>query len=228
VKNSADLDATYHYLYAPGSHSIVEVRNGLDAVLKQYVWSGASGGYVDEIVQTTVSEDPIGDPTMTDRAVDHLSIAYNSEVARRMGRSDAASERVIMHMRADGKVLGPEVVTVRFKLEDPEPLTGKHEKEVEVKMALGESILEAALDHGINIEHACGGVCACSTCHVYLEAGEELFNEAEDDELDRVDEAPGVQINSRLSCQCVLQKEGGPVTVTVPSWNRNAVKEVPH
>jgi RHS repeat-associated protein len=60
VTNSGDLDATYHYLYS--GHSIVEVRNGSDAVLKQYVWGLT---YVDEIVQTTVSEDPIGDPAMT-------------------------------------------------------------------------------------------------------------------------------------------------------------------
>jgi len=132
-----------------------------------------------------------------------------------------------MHMKASGKQLGPEVVPVKFLLEDPEPLTGKHDTEVDLKAAVGESILEVALDHGINIEHACGGVCACSTCHIYLEKGEELCSEPEDEELDRVDEAPGVALNSRLSCQCVVQKEG-EIVVRVPAWNRNAVKEVPH
>jgi 2Fe-2S ferredoxin len=132
-----------------------------------------------------------------------------------------------MHMRSDGKVLGPAVVPVKFILEDPEPL-GQTEKEIEHKAAVGESILELALDHDINIEHACGGVTACSTCHVYVEQGEELFDEPTDEELDRVDEAPGVQLNSRLSCQCRVQKEGGPVVIKVPAWNRNAVKEVPH
>lgn len=133
-----------------------------------------------------------------------------------------------MHMKRDGHEHGPEVVEVIFHLEDPEPLTGNHEKEVKLMAAVGESILEVAVDHGIGIEHACGGVCACSTCHVYLESGDDIINEPEDEELDRVEEAPGLQINSRLSCQCVIQEEGGPVKVTVPAWNRNAVKEVPH
>jgi len=132
-----------------------------------------------------------------------------------------------MHMKANDKDLGPEVVPVKFILEDPESL-GQDSGEVHLKAAVGESILELALDHDIAIEHACGGVTACSTCHVYLEEGEGLFNEAEDEELDRVDEAPGVQLNSRLSCQCRVQKEGGEVVVRVPAWNRNAVKEVPH
>ena len=133
-----------------------------------------------------------------------------------------------MHMRTDNKVSGPKVVPVRFELEDPISLTGDPTKKtVELKAAVGESILELALDNGISIEHTCGGVCACSTCHVYVEEGEELFNEPEDEELDRVEEAPGVQLNSRLSCQARIQ-ETGEVVVRVPSWNRNAVKEVPH
>lgn len=139
------------------------------------------------------------------------------------------SERV-MHMRASGKVLGPEVVTVRFHLEDPASL-GQTQKDVEHRAAVGESILEIAMDHGIAIEHACGGVCACSTCHVYVDKGEQYLNEPEDAELDRVDEAPGANLKSRLSCQAVIQpsaSRGGEIRVTVPGWNRNAVKEVPH
>jgi len=132
-----------------------------------------------------------------------------------------------MHMKASDKQLGPEIVPVKFVLEDPEALTGKQDSEVELKAAIGESILELALDHGINIEHACGGVCACSTCHVYIEKGEECFDEPSDEELDRVDEAPGVALNSRLACQAVVKREGY-IQVRVPAWNRNAVKEVPH
>lgn len=132
-----------------------------------------------------------------------------------------------MHMKANTTAAGPKVVPVHFHLEDPGSL-GKDEKDIELKGAVGESILEIALDNGINIEHACGGVCACSTCHVYLEKGEEIVNEAEDDELDRVDEAPDVRLNSRLSCQTVIQENDGEIHVTVPAWNRNAVKEVPH
>ena len=89
---------------------------------------------------------------------------------------------------------------------------------------VGASILETALDHGIDIEHACGGVCACSTCHVYVVAGEAGLSAPTDDELDRVEEAPAVQRNSRLACQCLIVGPG-PIAVEVPGWNRNAVKE---
>ena len=132
-----------------------------------------------------------------------------------------------MHRSHDDKPDAPATVPVRFVLDDPEPLTGKPEREIDLLAAVGESLLDIALEHGINLEHACGGVCACSTCHVYLEQGEGCVNEAEDDELDCVEEAPGLQINSRLSCQCRIEREG-EIVVRVPAWNRNAVKEVPH
>ncbi len=132
-----------------------------------------------------------------------------------------------MHMKANTKNLGPKVVPMKFILEDPAPL-GQTKKEIDLKASVGESVLEVALDNDIAIEHACGGVTACSTCHVYLEKGEEACNEPDDDELDRVDEAPGAQLNSRLSCQVRVEKEGHALVVKVPAWNRNAVKEVPH
>ncbi len=118
-------------------------------------------------------------------------------------------------------------VTIEFHLEDPVPLTGKSEKIVTVRARRGDSILGAAMDAHIDIEHACGGVCACSTCHVYVMEGEKLLTEAEDDELDRVEEAPDVRRNSRLSCQCRIM-QAGKIVVAVPAWNRNAVKETPH
>ena len=67
----------------------------------------------------------------------------------------------------------------------------------------------------------------CSTCHVYVEQGMDLLSEATEAEEDRVEEAPGLQVNSRLSCQCEIEKPG-TIVVRVPGWNRNAVKEVPH
>ena len=51
--------------------------------------------------------------------------------------------------------------------------------------------------------------------------------ESDEDEEDRVEEAPGLQRNSRLACQCCIEGDG-LIKVRVPSWNRNAVKEVPH
>ncbi len=132
-----------------------------------------------------------------------------------------------MHLRHSGEDHGPPTVKVKYLLEDPEGLTGTDQKEHELMAAKGEHLLEVAMEHGINIEHACGGVCACSTCHVYIEKGGENLSEATEAEEDRVEEAPGLQRNSRLSCQCVV-KGDGPIVIRVPAWNRNAVKEVPH
>lgn len=130
-------------------------------------------------------------------------------------------------MRSSQHEHGPAVVSVRFVLEDPEALTDQHEKEVTVMASKGEHLLEVALEHGINIEHACGGVCACSTCHIYVEQGMSEVTESTEPEDDRVEEAPGIQRNSRLACQCEVRGDG-PIVVRVPAWNRNAVKEVPH
>ena len=132
-----------------------------------------------------------------------------------------------MHMKHSNEVKATPTVPVKFVLQDPEPLTGKHDREINLLGSKGENLLELALEHGINIEHACGGVCACSTCHCYINEGEDSLTEAEDDELDRVEEAPGLQINSRLSCQSKILGDG-PIVVEIPAWNRNAVKEVPH
>lgn len=132
-----------------------------------------------------------------------------------------------MHLKHSDRPHGPDVVPVTFHLEDPQGLTGKAQAIYSFLGATGESLLELAMEHGINIEHACGGVCACSTCHVYVESGMDNLSESTEAEEDRVEEAPGLQRNSRLSCQCVIQKEGA-IVVRVPAWNRNAVKEVPH
>lgn len=132
-----------------------------------------------------------------------------------------------MHLRHSDHEHGPKEVPVKFILEDPDSLTGTDRVEWEVLAAKGEHLLEVAIDNGINIEHACGGVCACSTCHVYVELGMDQLSESTEAEEDRVEEAPGLQINSRLSCQCEVEGNG-PITVRVPAWNRNAVKEVPH
>lgn len=124
-------------------------------------------------------------------------------------------------------VKSPPTVPITFVMEDPLSLTGSATPQVSLKGGQGESLLEIALDNGINIEHACGGVCACSTCHVYVEKGERDLAESTEAEEDRVEEAPGLQRNSRLSCQCVI-RGSGPIVVRVPAWNRNAVKEDPH
>ncbi len=89
------------------------------------------------------------------------------------------------------------------------------------------SILDVALAHDVEIDHACGGVCACATCHVIVRRGLESCNAPADDEEDQLDEAPGLTPWSRLACQCVPDGSQ-PVEVEVPAWNRNLAREAPH
>ena len=86
-----------------------------------------------------------------------------------------------------------------------------------------ESLLDIALNFGIHLEHACGGSCACTTCHVIVKDGTDgSLVEMEDDEFDRLEMAPGLTLHSRLGCQAVVQ---GDVIIEIPSWNRNYVSE---
>lgn len=95
------------------------------------------------------------------------------------------------------------------------------------ELAVGETILHAAMAQGIALDHACGGVCACSTCHVKIVRGKECFSEPSEDELDQLDEARDVGLDSRLGCQAKLLRapSGGVVEITIPTWNVNAVRE---
>jgi ferredoxin, 2Fe-2S len=85
----------------------------------------------------------------------------------------------------------------------------------------GKSILEIALDNGIELHHNCGGVCACSTCHIYIHEGENSIEELSDKEEDFIDRAVNPRINSRLGCQCVLlDGQQGNIKVTVPDQSQ--------
>jgi 2Fe-2S ferredoxin len=87
-----------------------------------------------------------------------------------------------------------------------------------------QSILDVAINCGLHLEHACGGNCACTTCHVVVKKGKELLSECSEEEADRLDTAADLQLNSRLGCQAVIEKPG-EVVVEIPSWNRNYIKE---
>ena len=86
------------------------------------------------------------------------------------------------------------------------------------------SFLDVAENHDIFLDHACGGACACTTCHIWVKEGAEGISEADDDELDRLDMAADQQLNSRLGCQAVITRPGNYV-VEIPKWNRNYVSE---
>lgn len=88
------------------------------------------------------------------------------------------------------------------------------------------SLLDIAMNFGFHLEHACGGSCACTTCHVVVKEGSLGLSEMEDDELDRVEQAADFQLHSRLGCQAVVKNEAtGDVVVSIPAWNRNYVSE---
>merc|ERR1712130_1058037 len=88
---------------------------------------------------------------------------------------------------------------------------------------IGKSILELAHDNGIDMEGACGGECACSTCHVILQQDD--FNalpEPDDDEMDMLDLAEHVTETSRLGCQISLPLSiTGDLAVRLPEGTTN-------
>lgn len=82
------------------------------------------------------------------------------------------------------------------------------------------SILEVALDNEINLHCQCGGVCACSTCHSYVEKGMEHFEEKSYREITFLKDALDPKENSRLSCQCILLEGEGDIEVTIPDQSK--------
>jgi ferredoxin, 2Fe-2S len=100
-------------------------------------------------------------------------------------------------------------ITFKFEQKGLEPITLKG-------VEADQSLLEVALKNNIDLHHNCGGVCACSTCHLYVEAGEQFVEELSDKEEDFIDRAVNPRINSRLGCQCQLLAGAGEITVTLP------------
>ena len=84
------------------------------------------------------------------------------------------------------------------------------------------SLLDIALAHGIELEHNCGGSCACTTCHLIIKQGMNNLSEMEDKEADRLDTAWDLTTSSRLGCQAVVK---GDVVAQFPMYTRNYVQE---
>lgn len=100
-------------------------------------------------------------------------------------------------------------ITFKFEEKGKEPITL-------TDIEPGDSILEIALKNDIDLHHNCGGVCACSTCHLYVDQGEDSLEELSDKEEDFIDRAINPKLNSRLGCQCVLLDGDGEISVTLP------------
>lgn len=77
----------------------------------------------------------------------------------------------------------------------------------------GETVLACAMRNGVHLEHACGGFCACTTCHVIVETGAPALTEMDWEEEDRLDTCEGLTMRSRLGCQARIR---GDVTVRIP------------
>ena len=103
------------------------------------------------------------------------------------------------------------MATIHFLFEDK-----KIPKKTVTGNFLDQSILEITEDYDVHLNHNCGGVCACSTCHVYIESGEDFLEEISDKEEDFIDRATNPRLESRLGCQCVILDEKAEITVTIP------------
>lgn len=87
----------------------------------------------------------------------------------------------------------------------------------------GTTICDAALENGIEIEHACEKSCACTTCHVIVREGFDSLEESDETEDDLLDKAWGLEPESRLSCQAMVGEED--LVVEIPKYTINQVSE---
>ena len=95
----------------------------------------------------------------------------------------------------------------------------------EVDAPLGLSVLEVAHKHGLDLEGACEGSLACSTCHIIVEPEWfDVLNEASEDEEDMLDLAFGLTKTSRLGCQIIISEELDGLTVRLPGGSNNAMR----
>ena len=79
-----------------------------------------------------------------------------------------------------------------------------------------QSILEVTEEANIHLNHNCGGVCACSTCHIYVKKGSEFLEEISDKEEDFIDRAINPKLDSRLACQCIILSNEADIEVVIP------------
>ena len=104
---------------------------------------------------------------------------------------------------------------VKFTFED------KNIQDVTVEnVEEGYSILEIAEDNDVHLNHNCGGVCACSTCHIYVLEGEDYLEEISDKEEDFIDRAINPRLESRLGCQAVILEDDAEVRIEIPDQSQ--------
>lgn len=84
----------------------------------------------------------------------------------------------------------------------------------------GYSILEVTEQFDVHLNHNCGGVCACSTCHVYVKSGDAFLEEISDKEEDFIDRAINPRIDSRLACQCIILDDAAEISIEIPDQSK--------
>lgn len=107
------------------------------------------------------------------------------------------------------------MATILFRFENPSLPPQKV-----VVPAKGYSILELTEDHDVHLNHNCGGVCACSTCHIYVDKGSEYLEDLSDKEEDFIDRARNPKLESRLACQCIILNEDANIELTIPDQSQ--------
>lgn len=103
-------------------------------------------------------------------------------------------------------------ITFTFEDKNIEPKTVEAEE--------GYSILEVTEDAHVHLNHNCGGVCACSTCHIYVNKGEDALEEISDKEEDFIDRAINPRLESRLACQCVITDGDAEFEIQIPDQSK--------
>lgn len=92
-----------------------------------------------------------------------------------------------------------------------------------IEAGQGESICDALLRNDIEIEHACEKSCACTTCHVIVREGGKSLDGPDELEEDLLDKAWGLEPDSRLSCQAIVEDEN--LVVEIPKYTINMISE---
>ncbi len=104
-------------------------------------------------------------------------------------------------------------IKITFEDKDIQPIVVEDSVE-------GFSLLEIVEDNGGHLNNNCGGVCACSTCHIYVNKGDEHLEEISDKEEDFIDRAINPRLESRLGCQCIVLSDDADIEIEVPDQSR--------
>ena len=102
-------------------------------------------------------------------------------------------------------------IKINFQNSETKPITLK-------SVEPGQSLLEIFLNSNIALNHECGGICACSTCHLYINRGSKHFDDRSIREEHFIDKVVAAEPNSRLACQCIILDDDGHIEVTIPSF----------